>query len=123
VCLLRHDEAGELATGVSVGDVSGHLYRRDEVTHLVCEPGMVGVRHGGFRSTSRALHVREVPVRAGDVLVMFTDGLRTATTLLDDPELRRERPLGIAQVLLERYGRDHDDATVLVARFGRPIKR
>ena len=53
----------------------------------------------------------------GSVLVMFTDGLESRTSLKGQLDLLRKPPLVIAQDLLEEHSRGTDDALVLVARF------
>jgi hypothetical protein len=47
---------------------------------------------------------------------MCMDGLCHNLDLANDLALLRRWPIEIAQHLLQTYGRDHDDALVLVAR-------
>jgi anti-sigma regulatory factor (Ser/Thr protein kinase) len=54
--------------------------------------------------------------RAGDLLVLHSDGIQTRWNLDDDPGLSRRHPAVIAGVLARDYARGHDDRTVLVAR-------
>jgi anti-sigma regulatory factor (Ser/Thr protein kinase) len=51
-----------------------------------------------------------------DLVVMFTDGLRTRLDLDAAQAVLARHPLVLAQALLERFGRDNDDATLIVAR-------
>jgi hypothetical protein len=58
----------------------------------------------------------EHPLGPRDALVLFTDGLSTRTQLEGDLDLLREHPIVIAHQLALRFGRDNDDALVLVVR-------
>lgn len=51
-----------------------------------------------------------------DAVVLSSDGLRSQANREPEPELFRERPIVIAQTLVERYARENDDVLVLVAR-------
>jgi hypothetical protein len=61
--------------------------------------------------------VRHAWLEEGALLVMHTDGL-SSRTALEDPLLLRRHPLEVAHALLQRFGKSHDDALVLVARVG-----
>jgi len=59
-------------------------------------------------------HASVVPVHAGDVLVLLTDGVRPDF----GAELAlRQPPQRLADQLLARHSKGNDDALVLVARF------
>jgi len=49
-------------------------------------------------------------------VLAYSDGLKSALDISEDAELLREHPLIIAEHALTTYGRDSDDALVLVAR-------
>jgi negative regulator of sigma-B (phosphoserine phosphatase) len=66
----------------------------------------------GYRLPS--LYPAAIPVAPGDMLIFATDGLRSG--FVDDVPLE-DAPQQIAEHILERYGRDTDDALVLVARY------
>ena len=57
------------------------------------------------------------PVDPGSVLVMFSDGLKSRTSLKGKLDILRQPPIAIAQHLLENDSRPDDDALVLIARF------
>ena len=52
----------------------------------------------------------------GDVLVLFTDGVKERFELQDYPQLRYEGAKTIARTIVTRYGKDHDDAGCVVLR-------
>lgn len=61
-------------------------------------------------------HVTTVAVAAGDVLCLATDGI---TSEFAEKTPAFLEPRALADFILERYGREEDDALVLVARLGR----
>ena len=52
----------------------------------------------------------------GDVVMLFTDGLKSDANLAEELALMREHPLLMAHHLFTRYRRGHDDALVAVIR-------
>ncbi|HEX7603296.1 MAG TPA: hypothetical protein VF316_16875, partial [Polyangiaceae bacterium] len=63
-------------------------------------------------------HVRldRTPIWPREALVLYTDGLSARASLEGELDLLREHPIIVAHAMLERFGRDDDDALVLVAR-------
>jgi phosphoserine phosphatase RsbX len=68
-------------------------------------PGILG-------QPGRKVHPREASLAPGDRLVLFTDGL---SSRLDASITQGLAPAAACALLMERYGRHTDDATVLVA--------
>jgi anti-sigma regulatory factor (Ser/Thr protein kinase) len=95
-----------------VGNVSTLVCRPGQVEALSCSPGVLGIGQPKLR-----IHRAESSLRPGQLLVMHTDGLTTRTTV-DDAVLLRRHPLEVAHELMNRFGKNHDDALVLVARGG-----
>ncbi len=99
-------------TWIGIGDSEAILVRSDSSARprerLLLRPGIIGHR-------LPSLSAESLPLHPGDVLVMATDGLRSAW--VDGIETGRE-PQAMADHLLGDYARDYDDALVLVARFG-----
>jgi serine/threonine protein phosphatase PrpC len=54
---------------------------------------------------------------AGDVLLLTTDGIRDQVSLAEYPGLREDDPAFAARRVVLRFGREHDDATCIVARM------
>lgn len=99
----------ERAEWVAVGNVQGviHHAATGRATRLVTRAGIVGSRLPLLRQT-------HVPVGPGDLLVMFTDGLKDAAA--------RAKPAGgepsmLAERLLHDHASGRDDALALVARW------
>jgi serine/threonine protein phosphatase PrpC len=103
------DGPGGKLSWAGVGDVEAVVHslrgKRRESAPLV--PGVLGDRMPRPRA-----HV--VPLEAGDVIVLATDGIRR--TFVEEPILQ-ERPIVAAEAILERHGRKTDDALVLVVRY------
>jgi serine phosphatase RsbU (regulator of sigma subunit) len=105
------DVRDETMTWVGVGNVTGLLLRADSQTKRVRETLLPRGGVVGYRLPS--LYPIVIPVVPGDTLIFATDGLRSGFT--EDVPLN-DVPQQIAEYILEHYGRDTDDALVLVAR-------
>jgi anti-sigma regulatory factor (Ser/Thr protein kinase) len=108
----------ELATGslehVGVGDVETRALRALGPFSFGCAPGVVG--DVAQQRAHRRLNVEGLRLERDEAVVLFTDGLPSTWSHEVAPELRREHPVAIAHHVLQRFGRDYDDATVLVFR-------
>lgn len=114
VSLAWVDATGRL-DWLGVGNVEGVLVRANQDGDanpsrqaLPLRPGVVGMPH------ARRPVLASCALAAGDVVVLATDGLRSGFAGDVDAS---SPPARLADRLLSRYGRDTDDATVLVARF------
>ena len=103
--------ADDAATIASVGNVAAY----------VCGPGMshrfVGSQFAlGVPGPARNVRLDRAPIWPRDALLLYTDGLSARASLEGELDLLREHPIVVAHAMLERFGRDDDDALVLVAR-------
>ena len=89
------------------------MTRYRESSRLSCRRGIVGLKDNSYASTRQA---DAVSIRSGDVVLAYSDGLKSALDISEDAGLLREHPLIIADHALTTYGRNSDDALVLVAR-------
>lgn len=107
--VARVDEArGEVAVA-SVGNV-GALVVGPAGTHRFGGSSFVV---GSPRRAARvAVERRSIGPR--DVLILYSDGVSSRVDLSSDQALLREPPIVVAQRVVERFARDHDDAMVLV---------
>jgi negative regulator of sigma-B (phosphoserine phosphatase) len=99
-------------TWLGVGNVEGRVLRADRsATHpaesVLLRGGLVGYQ-------LPALQASVIPVTAGDVLILATDGIRD--TFADNLGMS-EAPEHMASHILERHFKGTDDALVLVARY------
>jgi anti-sigma regulatory factor (Ser/Thr protein kinase) len=113
--IVRYDKATRTAECVSLGDVHTHLYYLKDAHFFTPTPLVLAA--GQFQK--QRVRVERVAVQPASVLVMFTDGLRSRTTLKGQLDVLRQPPISIAQHLLENDSRPDDDALVLIARFPR----
>ena len=54
-----------------------------------------------------------------DTLIMYTDGISDRFSYGDYPGIRGDDPAIAARAVVERFGKDHDDVSCLVARLTR----
>lgn len=99
---------------LGVGDSSAHLYHFNQSQRLVMTPHILG-----HPWPSRLMTSETFAISSGSILIMFSDGLKTGTSLDKQLEIMRQPAVVIAQWLLDNFARDNDDSIVLVAKFKR----
>jgi anti-sigma regulatory factor (Ser/Thr protein kinase) len=99
---LEHAGVGNIGTRVIGIDGAGRP--------LVTMAGTLG------SAMPRRLHIERTSLAAGEVLVMFSDGLQSRLDLRAEPALIRHHPIVIAHHLATRFTRGTDDALVVVVR-------
>ena len=53
----------------------------------------------------------------GDVVVLYTDGVSDRFTSNDYPSVSHHAPSEVANNIIQRFGKDHDDAACVAVRF------
>lgn len=110
--LASFDGLANTMTWLGVGNVEGRLLRADPQATPPQE--LLLLRGGVVGGELPTLHASVVTVVPGDTLVFTTDGIRSdfARGLMvgDAPQRSADR-------ILARYGKDTDDALVVVARY------
>ncbi len=94
----------QVLRGFGVGNVELRALNRT-ITALLT-PGVLGVR------LRRRIHVFEIPLRVGDRLIAFSDGVRAR---IDSEYHEGLSPADLCDSLIRDHSRPHDDATVVVA--------
>ncbi len=111
--IARVDHRNRMLECASLGDVHAHLYNRRDAHFFTSTPMVLGTgpiqRH--------RIRVEKVSLETGSILVLFTDGLKSKTSLKGRLDILRQPVISIAQHLLENDSRPDDDALVLVARI------
>jgi len=102
--LLRKDGALSYA---GMGNISGALVSRDKSQGLVSQAGALGIR-------PRRVQQFEYQRTPDSVLIMHSDGISARGNLRDRPQLVAHHPAIIAAALYRDFGRNRDDATVVV---------
>lgn len=110
------DRAARLARFSGVGNVDGCVVAAGRTEHLIPQNGIIG-------HTMPVLRPRSLPWQPGARLVMHSDGIAARWSLDMYPGLMRAHPALIAGVIYRDYGRDRDDATVLVLSDGAAEER
>lgn len=105
--LVNFDADSDALRFVGIGNIGATLIGEDKVRGLVSHPGIVGLQ---FRKAQAFEHAQV----AGQLLVMYSDGLQSRWNLRDYPGLIYRHPAVIAAVLHRDYCRGRDDVTVLV---------
>jgi anti-sigma regulatory factor (Ser/Thr protein kinase) len=92
---------------VGVGNVETRVYGSSNEIRPLCANGTLGMNIENAR-------VEQYPYDRGACIVMFSDGISGRFTL--GHEILRKTPQEISGIILSRYGRWHDDATVMVIK-------
>lgn len=113
ITVVSVDASARRLDWIGVGNVEGKLLRvpgqdREPDQSLLLRAGVVGYRLPPLR-------VASMPLQAGDLLILASDGLDVAFGEGVDHEGGLQE---IADNLLERHRKPIDDALVLVARLG-----
>ena len=98
-------------THAGVGNISTRLIGVDGATRpLGSVAGTLGSAY------PRRVASERVTLGAGELVVMYSDGLTSRVDLADDPALIRSHPIIVAQRLVEKFARGNDDALIAVVR-------
>ena len=77
---------------------------------LLSRAGIIG---GSRRSSTE----EQMSVSPGDVILLYTDGVKDRFELQDYPQLLHHDADGIARTIVERFGKEHDDAACIALRY------
>lgn len=102
------DSSGGLIVA-GVGNVGARAYGFGRAWRFGGSSFVLGTRGGAAR-----IAIESARLESRDVLVLYSDGIRSHLDLAEDPGLLREHPVVIAQRIGERFGRADDDVMVMV---------
>ena len=94
---------------VGIGNVTAYVCGLQRTKRFTGTSFVVGARGEHRRPAAES-----VQLDSRDVLVVYSDGIRSGLDLAGDPDLLREHPIVVAQRVVERFGRADDDALVMV---------
>ncbi|HEY6186096.1 MAG TPA: ATP-binding protein [Pyrinomonadaceae bacterium] len=103
------DHQSEVFQYAGVGNIAVRVFGTQERISLVSTNGTLGLRLGSIRLWTH-------PWAEGATLFMASDGLSEAWDIQSYPGLLKRSPQLMAGILMRDYGREADDATVLVAK-------
>lgn len=106
VCLGKVNYNEKMMEYISLGNIETIIYN-GKTCHLISYDGTVG-------RTVGQLNVRQYPFKNGDLLIAHTDGVSNSFKL--ENEMLKMPVQQIASVIFNRYAREYDDATILVAK-------
>lgn len=111
VGLCAFDEATGCLEYVGVGNTAIRRFGRSD-TRLVSKDGVVG-------HTMRSLLPQTMQLQPGDLIVLHTDGVSSRFTAEDYPGALHHSPEEVTRNIVQRYGKDHDDAACIAVRYKR----
>ncbi len=106
--LCSIDRTG-LVEYVGVGNTAVRCFGSAE-TRLVSKDGVLGQQ---MRTPLR----QTLQLAPGDVLLLYTDGVKDRFTLADYPGLLEQPADVIARTVVKRFGKDYDDAACVAVRL------
>lgn len=96
-----------------VGNVTMRLIG-EQTMWLPSSPGNLGsLTHSRLRS----IRVTKGEFKTGDLLVMYSDGVKERFEASVENDAFRGRPSAVASHIINRFGKSHDDASCVVARI------
>ncbi|WP_322814918.1 SpoIIE family protein phosphatase [Chloroflexus sp.] len=107
MALLRLNADQHTAEFVGVGNIGAQVYS-DLLIKPISKNGIVGYRLPQLLRLSYTYN-------SGDTFVLYSDGISSRFTTEMPPDLHQS-PQHIADEILHRFGKDSDDATVVVVR-------
>jgi anti-sigma regulatory factor (Ser/Thr protein kinase) len=106
------DEARTTVDFAAVGNVMTQVVRFRQTRMFTGSSFVLGMP----TPAPKRIAAEYIPVAADEVIVMCSDGISSRATLEDRRDLLHASSLAIAHHVLETFGQNNDDATVLVAR-------
>jgi serine/threonine protein phosphatase PrpC len=109
MAIIRLDPEARSFEFTGVGNVR-FMAHSQEVIQPITRFGYLGVRLPSLREF-------RFTCTPGDIFVLHTDGISSRFHLQNHlPDLRKDPQL-LAELALEQYGKDHDDATIVVVKI------
>lgn len=94
---------------VGIGNTALRLFGKAE-TRLVSQDGVLG-------QNMRTPLAQTLQLEPGDLIVLYTDGVSDRFTSDDYPGISRHAPKEVASNIVQRFGKDHDDAACIAVRY------
>ncbi len=107
MAVAQYDAVAGNLRFTGVGNIGASLIGPEKSRGLASHPGIVGVQF-------RKAHPFDYAQVAGQLLIMFSDGLQSRWNLSDYPGLVHRHPALIAAILHRDFCRGRDDVTVFV---------
>ena len=109
VGLCAIDAAKGCVDYVGIGNTAMRRFGKEE-TRLVSQDGVLG-------QNMRTPRPQTLQLEPGDVIVLYTDGVSDRFTSDDYPGVLRHAPKEVASNIIQRFGKDYDDAACIAVRY------
>jgi len=93
-----------------IGNTAMRQFGKEE-TRLVSQDGVLG-------QNMRTPRPQTLQLELGDLIVLYTDGVSDRFTSDDYPGVLRHAAKEVAQNIVQRFGKVHDDAACIAVRYG-----
>jgi len=107
ICHIRRDDG--VVTFVGHGNTA--------TRRLWQQPARLVSRDGTIGAQIRSSLAQTLKLEAGDVLLMYTDGVKDRFELADYRHVISDTTRSIARNVVEMFGKDHDDAACIAVRI------
>jgi serine phosphatase RsbU (regulator of sigma subunit) len=94
---------------VGIGNTAMRLFGKAE-TRLVSQDGVLG-------QNMRTPRPQTLQLEPGDLIVLYTDGVSDRFTSDDYPGVLRHAAKEVASNIVQRFGKDYDDAACIAVRY------
>lgn len=94
---------------VGIGNTSIRRFGKSE-TRLVSRDGVVG-------QNMRTPLLQSLELEPGDMIVLTTDGVSDRFTAVEYPSIPGGAPKDVARIVVDRFGKNHDDCACIVIRY------
>jgi serine phosphatase RsbU (regulator of sigma subunit) len=109
VGLCAIDSASGRIEYAGIGNTALRRFGSTE-TRLVSQDGVLG-------QNMRTPRPQTLQLEPGDLVVLYTDGVSDRFTVNDYPGVLHHAPQQVASNIVQRFGKDHDDAACIAVRY------
>jgi len=109
VGLCAIDSATGNTQYVGIGNTSIRRFGESE-TRLVSQDGVLG-------QNMRTPLLQSLKLEPGELILLYTDGVSDRFTTAEYPGVLRHTPKEVVRIILDRFGKDHDDSACIAIRY------
>ena len=109
VGLCSIDAESGVITYTGVGNTTLRRFGKTD-TRLVSQDGVLG-------QNMRTPKVQTLDLEAGDLVLLYTDGVQNRFSAGDYPNVIIDGPKDVVRTIVDRFGRDYDDAACIAVRY------
>jgi len=103
------DSAAGSVDYVGIGNTCIRRFGESE-TRLVSNDGVLG-------QNMRTPLLQSLKLESGDLIVLYTDGVSDRFSAADYPGVLHHPPSEAVRIILDRFGKDHDDSACIAIRY------